>query len=46
MKWTRYLTGKDILLLVTGSLLFSCALNWLIVPAGLVKGGVVGLSQQ
>ena len=45
MKWTRYLTGKDILLLVTGSLFFSCALNWLIVPAGLFNGGFLGIAQ-
>lgn len=45
MKWTRCLTGRAILLLVSGSLLFSCALNWFIVPAGLFNGGFLGIAQ-
>lgn len=45
MKWMRYLSGKTLLLLVFGSLLFSCALNWFIVPAGLFNGGFLGIAQ-
>lgn len=45
MKRTRYLSAKALLLLVSGSLLFSCALNWLIVPAGMFNGGFLGIAQ-
>ena len=41
----RKLSVKNLLLIVFGTLLYVCSVNWFIIPLGLYSGGVVGLSQ-
>lgn len=42
---TNSLNAKSIFMVIVGSLLFVCAVNWFITPLSLYSGGIVGLSQ-